>query len=340
MNDIDERLQRAGERWRATEAAPPVIDPTAFLAPAPRRTAPWYGLAAAALAAVAILVVWRSMPTQPSNPADGQGMLHLTAKDNWSPNDAPLDIRFLFPDGTIAAGPDSLAAQTSVSLDLPLPVGSLRLVMGAETCTGTLEVEAGVELDAVIEYPNPECRITIAATHPIGSIQHAEPFTGIGVFVPVDSTLVIRPIDAPGQAGEIRKPADNRGEVEPVQVQPGRYELVVFVDGVQLNSMTIDIGRGQAYYYNLRILPPDVPRDCGEYAEAECEAIITEAYASGLFLESGQRARSVQVRPTKYGGCDSNLDNKWDVTFDIAPVGPVEVTVGVHKNGSLHVCTY
>lgn len=266
------------------------------------------------------------------------GALHLTGIKDFLPH-SPLTLTYLASDNLVAAGPDFLLSETSISLDRPLPAGDIRVVANKEVCLGALTIASGMEVDA--EYGEFDgCRVNVIDTHPIGSIAHPQPHTAINAMLPVDAELVVRSLDPLNPMADIRLPSGPRGEIEDVAVKPGRYELFALVGGEVLTSKVVDVKRGQRWVHNLRVLSPDVPRDCGTVNATDCEAAIAEAYAWGLFIESGQDLRSVEVRHTKYGACDGNLDNRWDLTFEVRPVGNIEVTVGVLKHGGLAVCTY
>src|SRR6185295_12033268 len=97
---------------------------------------------------------------------------------------------------------------------------------------------------------------------------------------------------------------DERAEVVDFAVPPGRYALSVEVDGAVVTTKDIEIKRGQEFYYNLRVVAANVPRICGQIPRAQCEAALTEAYASGLFPPpSSANLTSVRVMPSKYSGC-------------------------------------
>jgi len=161
----------------------------------------------------------------------------------------------------------------------------------------------------------------------------------LGAFVMLDSFLVVRPLD-PGNAIEpIRKPADANAEVLDFEVAPGRYELSVLVNGAVLSTKKIDLKRGQGYYYNLRVVAANVPRVCGEIPRVQCEAALTEAYASGLFPPpSSANLTSVRVRPSRFLPCYEAPG--FDVLFDVrGKAQPIEVTVATIPRG-FGVCTY
>lgn len=267
------------------------------------------------------------------------GALHLTTDPDNDPHD-PLQLRYLDMDGVLVGERDSVDAETRVSLDRTLPVGRIQVVANDQACAGIVEIQAEVEIDAVLAVSDGTCTITIANTHAQGAIAHPEPRTALGAFVVLDSVLVVRPLDPGNAIAPIRRPADANAEVLEFEVPPGRYELSVLVNGEVLTTKEIDLKRGQDFYYNLRVLAANVPRVCGEIPRAQCEAAVTEAYASGLFPPpSPANLTSVRVRPSRYLPCYEAP--AFDVLFDVrGEPGPIEVTVATTSRGILAVCTY
>jgi hypothetical protein len=298
--------------------------------------------AAAALAFLAAgcaaPVVSPPAPTE-TPAAPGSGTLHLTTVPDYDPHD-PLELRYVDPTGMVLSEADSFDAETTVFLDRTLPAGPVRVIANGKACAGIIPIEANTEVDAVLSVPDSGCAISVSGSHAPGAIVHPEPRTALGAFVVLGSVLLVKPLD-PGNAIEpIRKPADERAEVVDFAVPPGRYELSVLVDGAVLTMMEVDLKRGQAFYYNLRVLAANVPRVCGAVPRAQCEAAVTEAYARGLFPPpSSANLASVLVRPSTSSGCyDPPV---FDVLFDVrGEPQPVEVTVATTRTGKLAVCTY
>lgn len=312
-------------------------------------------LAAAAAIAVAIAGVARldiltpaatPMPT-PTTAATAWavGMLHLTA-DPMSdlPHDG-LELRYLLADGLFAAESDAVPAETTVFVNRALRAGPLRILANGKECAGTITIQPGREIDAIFSgLYDAVCTISTTGEHAMHAVVHPEPYTGLGAFVVVDSVLVVRSLDAGNTTTPIRKPAGERAEVADFAVPPGRYELALEVGGVVLKTLQIDLKLGQAFYYNVRVLQPDVPVDCGEVSAAECRAAVEAAYAQpqGDGLPATRHVTAVRVRPSHYtGGCQPVEPPLFDVTFDIREEpGTVEVTLGARPDGRLYYCTY
>lgn len=291
-------------------------------------------------AALALLLAACNSPV-PSAPATTppQGSLHLTTGPDYDPHD-PLTLRYADADGVLVAEPDSIDAETIVSVDRALPVGRIRVLADDKGCEGPIEIVANVEVDVVLSVSDGTCTIRIADTHAAGAISHPEPRTALGAFVVLDSVLVVRPLDPANPIAPIQRPADERAEVTEFAVPPGRYELSVLVAGAVLTTMEIDLKRGQEFYYNLRVVAATVPRICGEIPRAQCEAAITEAYARGLFPPpSSAELTSVRVRPSRFLPCYEAP--AFDVFFDVRDKPePIEVTVATSGVDRLSVCTY
>lgn len=80
--------------------------------------------------------------------------------------------------------------------------------------------------------------------------------------------------------------------------------------------------------------------DCAGLAIALCQAAVSGAQSFGLFLKPGQTVVRWHVRPATGGewpGCGSPVVA---VTFEIAPSGQAQVTIGQLPGGQLAVCTY
>ena len=283
-----------------------------------------------------------SSAVTPAATTSGVGTLHLTTDAGYDHHD-PLDLRYVLSDGSLATESDSFPAETTVFLDTPLPAGQIRVLANDRECRGTALIEPNVETDVVLSVVSDVCTIETTTAHPIGLIEHPEPRTALGVFVVIDSVLVVRPLDPENQSGPIRKSADERAEVVDFDIRPGRYELALEVDGEILATMQIELVRGQEFYYFLRALHPDIPRDCGEFQVDECEAAIAEAYETpqGAGSPAASRVTSVRVRPSPYvGGCQPNDPPVYLVTFEVRDEPKRDVTLGRTPEGRLYYCTY
>jgi len=274
----------------------------------------------------------------------GTGMLHLTTGPDYDHHD-PLQLRYVLADGQPAADGDAFESETIVYVDRQLPAGPIRVLANDTECTGPLAIEANVEVDVVLAVDNGACTISLVTSHAPGAIVHPEPRTAIGALIEVDSILVVKPLDPGSSTAELQLPASDRGEVLGIELTPGRYELSVLVDGAVHTTKEFDVKRGTDFVYNLRVLAPDVPRECGDITETECEAAVAEAYAWGYFLESGHRVTSVTVRDSPYtGGCQPYDPPALQVEFVVLQVGgassTVQVTLGRRPAGTFFVCTY
>jgi hypothetical protein len=204
-----------------------------------------------------------------------------------------------------------------------------------------------MEVDAVLEIGGDACSLVETGAHVPGAIRHPElPTTavvGAGLPIGVPSTFVLRRLDSsdttPVASVDVEVPP---WEVFGITVAPGRYEASVLVDGVVLASEELDLERGEDVVVNLKVLPGDVPRACGEIDAGDCEAAIAEAYADGLFTQQGEVVISVAVRPSQYMSCGHPpVTPAFDVTFLLAnPSGDIEVTVGRSEDGRLFACGY
>jgi hypothetical protein len=270
------------------------------------------------------------------------GMLHLTSEGMYDQH--PLHLTYLTGGARIDG--ETIDEDIEVIVNRPMPPGSLQVHYNDLLCAGSVEIESNVETDVLFDFGVESCSISTTATHAPGSVAHRElPTTAsVGAFLPfgVPSVFVVRSLDDPG-AAPIAEVAvmGPPWEAAQVVVEPGRYELSVRIDGVTLAHDELDLERGEDRIVNLRVLPPDVPRDCGETAATLCEEAITAGYGRGLFLDGTTIVTSVTVRPTKYASCDGQVAPEFDVRFGLAkPAGESEVTVGRLPDGRLSACTY
>ena len=275
------------------------------------------------------------------------GQLHLTMDPPYDCCD--LQLRYILADGSTVGG-EKVRGDIEVIVNRPFDPGTVQVKYNDVTCEGVVEIASGMESDAVMDIgaQPARCSLRTTETHPTGSIEHPDlPLTAhVGAFMPfgVPSVFVLQSLDNPDAPPTATIPVDRAPwEVMQVEVTPGLYQLSVLVDGEVLGSLREDIVRGSDWIFPLRILPRDVPRDCGEIPAAQCERAITAAYDGGLFLQGDTRVTAVSVRPTIYGAtaCDSGIVPEFDLTFQLAnPKGESGVTVGTPPNGRLTACTY
>jgi hypothetical protein len=280
----------------------------------------------------------------PTSAVLGSGMLHLTtAEEDYDTHDA-LRIAYVGADGLVAGEPDLFDAETTIYLDRSFAAGTIHVLANSRLCDGAIAIQANVEVDALLASSSKGCSVSIADAHPAGSIVHPQPRTAIGAFVVVGSVLVVRPLDPGNTMDPIRKPADDRAEVTDFDIEPGRYELALEVDGVVLKTREIDLKRGQEFYYSVRALAPGVPRDCGNVAAEACAAAVAAAYEQpqGNGTPAALHVTSVRVRPSRFtGGCRPFDPPVYDVSFDfLEEPGTMEVTLGARPDGRLYYCTY
>jgi hypothetical protein len=284
--------------------------------------------------------------TSPPAESGLTGMLHMTAVPAYDYRRANLAY---IVSGTRTEG-ESIDQDVEIIVNRPFPPGEISVVKNDLLCAGTVTIVSGMETDVTLDFGQDQagdemCRLFTRATHPTGSIVHPElPLTAsVGAILPigVPSVFVVRSLDSP-EAPPIAEVSVNESPWEAAQVvvQPGRYEVSVIVDGVVLGTQVIDLERGEDRVAILKILPPDVPRDCGEFAPDVCEAAIAEGYAWGLFTDGNSKVVAVSVRASEYPSCMGDLDPEWNVLFVLEPEGEIEVVVGVYPDGRLDACTY
>jgi hypothetical protein len=272
------------------------------------------------------------------------GALHLTMDPPYA---GLVRLDYVLGDGTRIPG-DVTENGIDVIVNRSFQAGSIHVLYNEVLCDGAIEIVSAMESDVVLDLggDDPGCRLVRPEIHPLGSVRHPElPLTArVSAELPfgVPSTFVLMSLDTPGASPVARVDVNKAPwEVNQIEVDPGGYELSVLVDGVRLGSLREHIPRGSDWVFSLRILPPYVPRDCGDIAADPCERAITTAYGRGLFLQGDTRVSSVAVRATRYMSCDSLVDPEFDVTFQLVrPKGEIEVTVGTQPNGRLTACTY
>lgn len=282
----------------------------------------------------------------PEPTAGPPGMLHLTMDPPYDCCD--LQLRYLLEDGSTVKG-EAIRGDIEVIVNRPFDPGAVRVVYNDVTCEGSVEIASGMESDVVMEIgaQPPHCSLRAVETHPLGSIKHPDlPLTAhVGAFMPfgVSSIFVLQSLenpDAPPTATiKVDKPPWEAGRIE---VTPGRYELSVVVDGVVLGSLRDDIVRGSDWIFPLRLLPRDVPRDCGDTPQAICERVINAGYMWGLFPNGREVVTAVSVRPSQYMSCMAGVESPlYDLVFKVAnPKGEMDATVGRRENGRYVACTY
>lgn len=274
--------------------------------------------------------------------ASAPGMLHLTMEPAYDQH----RVRLAYVIGDTRIEGESVKQDVEVIVNRPFPAGTIQVVYDDRVCDGSVAIRSNMETDVVLALASDACAVSTTDTHPAGSIRHPElPTTAsVGAFLPfgLPSAFVVRPVDAPAATPAAQEAVDGPPwEVEPIVVQPGRYEVSVLLDGVVLAREELDLERGESTFVNLRVLPAGLPRDCGEVAAAPCQSAIAEAYAWGLFLEGDTTVSAVGVRPTTYTGCNAPFTPEYTVTFVLAnPKVEIAVTVGRGPDGHLGVCSY
>lgn len=281
----------------------------------------------------------------PDAAAEGVGLFHMTMDPAY--DQLPLRLQYLVARGRQVVE-YAFSADIAVIVNRSFIAGPLSIVYNDLRCDGSVMVVKDMEVDAVLEIGGDACSLVETGTHMPGAMQHPElPTTAVvGAVLPigVPSTLVVRQLDSidttPVASVDVEVPP---WEVVGIKVEPGRYEVSVLVDSIVLASEELDLERGEDVVVNLRVLPGDVPRACGDIDARDCEAAIAEAYADGLFTQPGEVVVSVSVRPSTYMSCSypPNVTPAFDVTFVLGnPAGDIEVTVGRTDGGKLIACSY
>ena len=277
--------------------------------------------------------------------AGAPGMLHLTMDPPYDCCD--LELRYILADGSRVKG-ELIRGDIDVIVNRPFAPGTLQVLYNDVTCEGSVEIEAGMESDVVMDMGfDPKCRLRTTETHPAGSIKHPDlpPTAHVGADLPfgVPSVFVLQSLDNPNAPPTARIAVDKAPwEVGRIEITPGLYELSVLVHGAVLGSFREDLVRGSDWVFPLRLLPRDVPRDCGDTPVAICERAINAGYAWGLFLRGAQYATAATIRPSQYMSCMPGVEAPlYDVAFKIGnPKGDADVTVGRLPSGRFTACTY
>jgi hypothetical protein len=256
-----------------------------------------------------------STPAASAEPtASAPGQLHPIMEPAY--DQAPLRLAYLVAGSRIEG--ETIDEDVEVIVNRPFPPGDIQVVYNDLVCNGSVAIVSNMEADALLDIEPDRCSVVTTDTHAPGAILHPElPHTAsVGAFLPfgVPSVFVVRSLDTPGATPAAEVAVDDPPwEAEQVVVQPGRYEVSVLVDGVVLASDELDLERGEDRIVFLRVLPPDVPRDCGGLPEATCEPAITAAYAHGLFLQGDTTVSAVSVRTSEVMSCDMLITPEFDV---------------------------
>ena len=248
---------------------------------------------------------------------------------------------------------ESIDQDVEIIIDRELPAGPVQVIKNDNPCDGAIEINSGMETDVLLDFGLGDsgeevCEVFARQTHPTGSIRHPElpPTAAVGAFLPfgMESVFVVRSLDAAPDAPPIAEVTvkDPPYEAAQITVQPGRYETSVLVDGVVIARDTVDLERGEDRLMLLRVLPPDVPRDCGETPKATCERVVNAGYMWGLFPGGREIVTSVSVRPSQSMSCMAGVESPlYDLVFEVAnPKGDLTATVGRYANGNYTACTY
>ncbi|HET9851380.1 MAG TPA: hypothetical protein VFP56_02610 [Candidatus Limnocylindrales bacterium] len=288
-----------------------------------------------------------SVPSVSVAPTAGPpGQLHLTMKPPYDCCD--LQLRYILADESTVKG-ESIRGDIEVIVNRPFSPGVVQVVYNDVTCEGSVEIAPDQESDVVMDLGrDPRCRLLTTETHPLGSIQHPDqPLTAhVGADLPLGlaSVFVLQSLDTPEAPPTARIAVEKAPwEVRHIKIEPGRYELSVLENGVVLGSLREDLVRGSDWIFNLRFLPRNVTRDCGDIVKATCERVAGAAYAWGLFpSDQAQYVTVVRVRPSAVESCMAPIEAPlYDVTFEMAnPKGAAEATVGRLPNGRYDACSY
>jgi hypothetical protein len=284
----------------------------------------------------------------PAPTAGAPGQLHMIAEPAYDYRRA--ELAYFIGNDRIAG--ESIDQDVEIIVNRPFPPGAIRVEKNGLLCDGVIQIESDVETDVLLDFGLGDaggevCEVFTTETHPPGSIDHPElPLTAaVGSFLPfgLESVFVVRSLDDP-DAPPIAEVTVNDPPYEAAQitVQPGRYETSVLVDGVVIARDTVDLERGEDRIMLLRVLPPDVPRDCGDTPTAICEAVVNAGYMWGLFPGGREFVTAVSVRPSEVMSCMAGIQSPlYDVAFQVAnPASEMTATVGRYADGRYTACTY
>lgn len=292
-----------------------------------------------------------STPVAPGPPTGaplttGQpGRLHMIARPGY----AASRVELAYMVGGSRVEGESIDQDVEIIVNRDFPPGELRVEKNGLLCDGAVEIVSNVETDVLLRFGSqPErCELFTTETHPPGSIDHPElPLTAaVGAYLPfgLSSVFVVRSLDDPEAPPVAEVTVDDPPyEAAQIVVQPGRYQVSVVVDGAVLAEDTVELERGENRIMLLRVLPPDVPRDCGNTPAATCERVIQAGYAWGLFPGGREYVTAVRVRPSEVSSCMHPIEGPlFDVTVELAnPKGDSAATVGRLPNGRYDACSY
>lgn len=249
-------------------------------------------------------------------------------------------LEYLLANGNELATLDVFGTEDYVYVDRSFEAGAVRVLANDQLCDGSIEIAAGLEVDAFITFDGARCAILVAGAHPPGIGDHFSARTGFVVMADHGSEIVVRSLDN-AAALPIRGTPDDAGDVG-FELEAGRYEIAVVLGGVVLKTEQMDLERNREWVVNLRVLDPNVPVDCGEVARPDCEAAVAAAFAWGLFYDPDVVVTAVAVAPTTIMSCGHAIDPEWDVTFEFQEDGsiPYTSTVGFLDSGRLTACSH
>lgn len=289
-----------------------------------------------------------SAPATADPTAGASGRLHMIAEPGY--DHRRVELAYFVGSNRIKG--ESIDEDVEIIVNREFPPGQVRVEKNGLLCDGVIEILSDVETDVLLDFAlgdagHEVCEVFTTETHPPGSIAHPElPLTAaVGAFLPfgMESVFVVRSLDDPDSPpiAEITV-SDPPYEAAQIVVEPGRYETSVLVDGVVIARDTVDLERGEDRIMFLRVLPPDVPRDCGDTPETICELVVNAGYMWGLFPGGREVVTAVSVRPSQYMSCMQGIESPlYDLVFEVAnPKGDLEATVGRYENGRYTACTY
>lgn len=377
MNDIDDRLRKAGERWRDATAPAPTVDIDRLLGVRPARNLAWFTIAAAGMAAALVFALWRGLPPQPISPgasstpgasatpvalatkeplgsptprpsyAPGVGGIHIDAN--------PETVRYRVVISASAGSPRSdLSGSVAnvvigqfepgvrIAVDHTFQPGAVTIWLNGQPCANELDIVEGIELDLVLELAPDDvhsCELGILWQHTLGGVTHPMRGAILSAAVWEGSLVLVRSLD-PADAGEAptRLTAGPRG-LDGWEFPIGRYEVSAMLHGELLTTQEVDLtADGGGIYLDLMALPRNVQRDCGLVDQPRCEEAISAALHYGIWVSPDDVVTAVAIGPTTVRSCDPGIEPAYEVEFTFED-GSVSVTVGPGSNGKLAACS-
>jgi hypothetical protein len=261
------------------------------------------------------------------DPAIDTGILHVETQP--AVLSLALRLEYVGSGSSLSGLVDAVDQDTPVSISRALPPGIVGVVANDRACTGSAEVVADLESDAILEVgPSGACSFALSYTHAVGAIQHPIRGAVFGAVVAEGATVVLTPLDPASTTQPIEMVAGPTG-IEPMEVPLGQYEVTASADGEVLAKKELDLGPGGDIVLDLMALSKRVPRDCGAIDAVTCESAITAAMSYGHWISPTDVVTAVRLQDTEVMSCDYGLHPDIDVIFRFAgSTRELKVTVG------------